>query len=274
MGLKYYTETTDVYRYSGISSSIIGTTNVTEFIKEAEEEVDTVTQTTYWKENISSAITAGSTNTITTSGLTSGLYDNEFIEIITGTGAGQIRTISSNTTGTVTVTDNWTTVPGVGTFTIYHCGTDPFKNEVYDGDGQSITQVSEYPIVQVDELTIDDTSVTTSNLYIYSDDGQIRLKSTAEMTSFPAKYKTVDIDYWYGVKEVPLLIKKYTAITAAISTLQSQMGGSYNDVSAGAIGPLNYTVGQPYMVMKNTFEALTKEKTGLEKKLKKYIHMY
>ena len=81
---KLYCSTADVYRYSGINSTIVSTTNVIEFIKEAEEDVDSITQTTYWQLAHSSTAVTGSTNTLTTTGLESDEHIGNVIKVITG----------------------------------------------------------------------------------------------------------------------------------------------------------------------------------------------
>ena len=49
--------------------------------------------------------------------------------------------------------------------------------EVYDGDGTNTLFLKHYPIVSVSSLSVDDGTVSSSDYYIYSDEGFIRLDS-------------------------------------------------------------------------------------------------
>ena len=67
---KYYCTTEDVYRYAGIGTTVVSAADVTEFIKEAEADLDAYTQTTHWQLATSATASAGDTATITTASLT------------------------------------------------------------------------------------------------------------------------------------------------------------------------------------------------------------
>lgn len=277
---KYYCSTSDVYRHAGVGSDVISTTNVIGFIQEAEEDVDKYTQSTYWKLSHSSTAVAGSTANLTTTGLTADEHIGNVIYLDSGYGSGQYRIITDNTVGTVSIDRDWTTVPTSTTsYQIFHCGTVPYRNDVVDGDGQVTSYLDEFPLIELENLTIDGTSVTPSNVYQYKDWGQLTLKSSAEYTNFKADFQSVDIKYWFGVKDqykndVPLLVKKYVAIVAAIMSLVHQIGGTYDDVTVFALGPMSGSLGEPYTNIREAVLKLVNERNRISKKLTVYQHLY
>jgi len=277
---KYYCSTTDVYRNAGITVSNISTTNVIEFIKEAEEDVDKLTQSTYWQLAHSSTAVSGTTDSVETTGLTDDEHIGNVIYLNSGFGNGQYRIITDNTSSTVSVDRSWTTVPTSTTsYQIFHCGSIPYRNEVIDGDGQVTTYLDDFPLINLESLSIDSTSVTPDYVYQYEDWGQITLKSSAEYTNFKADFQSVDVKYWFGVKnkytnEVPLLIKKYVAITAAITSLTAQIGGTFDDVTVFKLGPMEGSLGEPYTNIRETVLKLVNERNRIIKKLTIYQHLY
>ena len=104
-----YCTNADVYRVSGIDSSVVSTADVGDFILEAQSEIDRYFNTTF-----------------------------------------------ETTQDTITT----------------------------DGNGTNKLFTQFYPIDSLDSLTIDGTSVTTSEVYVYSDIGKLQLKTTAEETIF------------------------------------------------------------------------------------------
>lgn len=277
---KYYCSTSDVYRHMGIGSSVISTTDVIEYIKEAEEDVDKLTQTTYWQLAHSSTAVSGTTASLDTTGLTADEHIGNVIYLNSGYGSGQYRVITDNTSTTISVDRAWTTVPTSTTnFQIFHCGTVPYKDETQDGDGQYTTYLDEFPLVSLESLTIDSTSVTPSYVYQYADTGQITLKSSAEYSNFKADRQSVNAKYWFGVKDqykntVPNLVKKYVAIVAAIMALAHQIGGTYDDITSFALGPMQGSLGEPYTNIRETVLKLVNERDRITKKLAIYQHLY
>lgn len=278
---KYYCSTADVYRHAGIGSDVVSAVNVTEYIKEAEFDVDTITQTTYWKLAHSSTAVAGSTANLTTTGLTADEHIGNAIYLNSGYGNGQYRIITDNTVGTVTVDRNWTTVPtSTTTFQIFHCGTPPYSHGTTDGDGQVTMYTDEFPLVSLEGMRIAGTAITPSYVYQYKEEGQLTLKSSAEYTTFDASTRqSVNTRYWFGVKDeykndVPLLVRKYVAIVAALMTLIYQIGGTYDDVTVFKLGPMEGSLGEPYTNIREAVLKLTLERDRIQKKLAVYNHLY
>lgn len=276
---KYYCSTSDVYRQAGIGSSVVSTTNVTGFIQEAEAEVDAITQTTYWQLAHSSTAVSGTTASLETTGLTADEHIGNVIKITSGTGT-EHRIITDNTSTTVSVDRDWTTVPtSTSTYQIFHCGTPPYSHGTTDGDGQYTMYLDNYPLVNLEGLTIDSTSVTPSYIYQYKDVGQITLKSSAEYSNFKAGYQTVNTNYWFGVKDeykntVPLLVRKYVAVVATLMSLIYQIGGTYDDVTVFKLGPMEGSLGEPYTNIREAVMRLIAERDRIRSKLIIYNHMF
>lgn len=276
---KYYCSTTDVYRHAGIGSSVVSTTNVLEFIQEAEADVDAITQSTYWKLAHSSTAVTGSTANLTTTGLIADEHIGNAIKVETGSST-DYRMITDNTVGTVTVDRNWTTVPNsTSTYQIFHCGTPPYTHATTDGDGQVTMYTDNFPLVNLESMTIAGTSITPSYVYQYKDEGQLTLKSSAEYTNFLAQRQSVNVKYWFGVKDeykntVPLLVRKYCAIVSALMALMFQIGGTYDDVTVFKLGPMEGSLGEPYTNIREAVLKLILERDRILKKLTIYNHLY
>jgi len=276
---KYYCSTSDVYRNMGIDSTVVSAANVTEFIQEAEADVDAITQTTYWKLAHASTAVTGTTSSLETTGLTADEHIGNVIKVVSGSST-DYRIVIDNTSTTLSVDRSWTTVPdNTSTYQIFHCGTPPYSHGTTDGDGQYTMYLDNYPLINLESLTIDSTSVTPSYVYQYKDVGQITLKSSAEYTNFKADYQTVNSNYWYGVKdeyknEVPLLVRKYVSIVAALMALINQIGGTYNDVTVFKLGPMEGSLGEPYTNIREAVMRLIAERDRIAKKLTIYNHMY
>lgn len=277
--VKYYCGTADVYRHAGIGSDVVPSANVIEFIQEAEVDVDAITQTTYWKLAHSSTATGGAIGSVTTTGLTADEHIGNVIKLTTGDGS-DYRMITDNSATVVTVDRDWTTTPtSTSTYQIFHCGTPPYKDETQDGDGQYTTYLEEFPLVSLESLTIDGTTITTDSVYQYADSGQITLKSSAEYTNFKAAKQSVNAKYWFGVKDqykndVPLLVRKYVAIVATLMTLIYQIGGTYDDITLFKLGPMEGSLGEPYTNIREAVLKLTLERDRIVKKLAIYNHLY
>ena len=181
-----YCNSSDVYRTSGIDSTVISTTDVNAQILEAEMEVCRITKNIYWKINLDSTATSGGNDTLTlsTATWTTDDYVGQYVWLYSGTGSVQIRKIISNTATTLTVDRNWTTTnPTSGTkFKIFYVPSDmdPYKDEDLDGSGQRWMFLPYYPVKKIETLTIDSTTITPTYLYLYEKTGKIQLTNQAE----------------------------------------------------------------------------------------------
>jgi hypothetical protein len=94
---------------------------------------DTETQELRRRVVLTGTATGGSANTLVTTGLTSGALVGFQLELVDGTGVGQVRTIIGNTTTTVTVDAPWSINPVSGTkFVARGDSNDWFKARVTD----------------------------------------------------------------------------------------------------------------------------------------------
>jgi len=277
---KYYCSTSDVYRHAGIGSNVVSTSNVIEYIQEAEADVDAITQTTYWQLAHSSTSVTGTTASLDTTGLTADEHIGNVIKVTSGSST-EYRIVTDNTSTTVSVDRDWTTVPNSTTsYQIFHCGTPPYTHATTDGDGQVTMYTDDFPLVNLESMTIAATTVTPSYVYQYKDEGQLTLKSSAEYTNFDASNRqSVNIKYWFGVKDeykntVPFLVRKYVAIVAALMALIYQIGGTYDDVTVFALGPMSGSLGEPYTNIREAVLKLTLERDRIQKKLIIYNHLY
>ncbi|HHA19626.1 MAG TPA: hypothetical protein ENK70_07975 [Methylophaga sp.] len=145
-------------------------------------------------------------------------------------------------------------------------------SETYDGTGDGQLKLLHYPIISVSSLTINSTSVTPSNVYIYTGiegGAMIKLKNDAEKTVFDdSKPQLVDITYKYGTQSVPRNIKRLTAVLASIMTLVSQIGGTYNDITSFSVPEFTAGLGEPYTNIRETVNRLEKEALSLMRNIR------
>ena len=100
-----YVTSSEVYAACSLTSSEVDSSAVDAFIDGAEKRADRVTMTTYWSVQSSGTATAGTVTTLTDSGQTWTVdaYANMYVWIHSGTGSGQVRLVSSNTSTEITV---------------------------------------------------------------------------------------------------------------------------------------------------------------------------
>jgi len=248
-----YVTTDEVLAAAGITTSEVSNATVLQFINQAEKEVDRFTQTTYWAE-LASATTVSATNdTLTDTGaFTDETYADEICWIYSGTGKGQARKIESHTNDTLTLERDWSTNPDdTSKYRIIHTATDSFflgEDEPLDGTADIFMYLHKRPIQILESLTIDDTSITISNVFQYKKAGKIQLDTSAEETFFKAtKPQQIDIDYWWGVYPIPQEVRKAVITLAAIATLAAQMGSTFNVPSTFQFPEMSGTIGQAYI---------------------------
>ncbi|KKK93379.1 hypothetical protein LCGC14_2693480, partial [marine sediment metagenome] len=216
-------------------------------------------------------------NTLTdTAAFTGDSYANDYVWIYGGTGSGQIRKIESHTDDILTVDRDWTTNPSSdSTYRIIHTGSDPYFTDSIDGNGFAFMYIQKRPIRILESLTIDDTSITITAVYIYNEEGKLLLNTnSAEQSTFMnSNPQQIDLAYWWGVYQsrFPAEVKRYCIVLSALKTLQAQMGGTHNIPSTYTLPEASLTIGQAYINIKGTWDVLSKEKTDLESnKLKRY----
>jgi hypothetical protein len=269
-----YCSTSEVYAACKLDDTVVPEATVTAIIKSAEKQVDRFTYTTYWSEEDSGTATAGDDAELTddTQSWDDNAYANMYAWIHSGTGSGQIRKISSNTSDTLTLDRDWSTNPDdTSEYRIIYAASDPYFSDSIDGTGTATFFAVNYPIRLLESLSIDDTSVTTTNVFIYTKQGKLQLSEDAEERYFlNSKPQQVDLAYWFGVYPLPEEVKRYTIVCAAMGTLAAQTGGTYATPSTYSLPEGSVTVGQAYVNIRETFNMLKNEKEALERVLEKY----
>jgi len=267
-----YCTADEVYESTTLDSSIVPEAAVNNFIKAAERDVDRFTFTTYWAvNNNAQTVDSATNNTISVSGTpyTADALIGMHVWVYSGTGIGQMIKITDNTEDTITVEENWGTNPVNGDlFRVIYTATDPRFNDVEDGNGEDWFFTPDYPIQILNSVTIDDVSVSTSNIYQYKKMGKLVLKSSAEVTTWRDTYpQQVELDYHYGVYPLPEEVKRYVVVLASLKTLAAQMGGTYATPSTYSLPEGSVTVGQAYVNIRGTFDVLMKEHALLREQI-------
>jgi len=270
-----YCTVNDVYGAAGISSAEVSEAIVENNILGAQSEVDRVTNTTYWLENDDGTATSATNNTITNSGesWSGNAYAGNHIWITGGTGINQIRKIVSNTKDTITVSADWTTNPdATSTYRICYSAQNPYvSEELRDGDDYSSIFLNKYPLVLLESVESNSTTVTPSTIYQYKEMGKLLLSSESEVqtwTSYKAQQNV--FAYYWGVYPIPYEVVRYTIVIAAMRTLGTQTGGTFNVPSTYSLPEASLSIGQAYVNIRETFNMLKAEKEMLEATLIKY----
>lgn len=238
------------------SGAPIEDADITVFITQSQNEVENIYKTKFNSTEDSGTASAGAASTLTDSSktFTVDAFANLVLKITGGTGSGQYRKISSNTTTVITVSAVWTTNPDATS--TYEVQTVGYKDETVDGDGTTTHFTKFFPLINLNTLTIDSTSITTTNVYQYTDSGRLVLKTNAEATVFSNTLpQLIDLTYIYGVDELPAIIKRLCIILAAIRTLTAQTAGTYDDFTSISLPGLTGSKGEPFT---NIREAIVK----------------
>lgn len=273
-----YVTTTEVYGTAGITSTEITEANVLSAIYAAEAVVDRFTQTTYWAQQDSGTADAGAGNDElddATKSWTADDYIGQYCWIYSGTGSGQIREITDNTTTKLTLARDWDTNPdATSLYRIFYAHNDPYVSaELRDGDDTDTIFTNEYPFVLIESVTSNSTSVTPSYIYQYPKQGKLKLSNSAEVSRWTSQdAQLTSLTYWYGVYPIPWEIKRLVLVYSSLFILQTQMGGTHNIPSTYSLPEGSLTIGQAYINIKGTWDTLMKEKEALEQQVQKYNH--
>lgn len=272
-----YCTASDVYRTAGIDSSVISEANVTEFIKEAEREVDRITNQTYWAEADNGTATTISTVTLTDSSQTwtDDEYIGNYVWIHKGTGSGQIRKITDNTATRITVGSAFS--PALSTnsqYRLFHTGTEPYKEQLDEGDDTDTLFLETYPIHVVEFAASGGVSVSTSRLYRYDKIGKLVLMSNAEKNYWASTRQGVNVHYYSGVYPIPYNVKRLTMVIAAMKSLAAQAGGTFDDITSYSIPEFTASKGEPYTNIREAMFRLKEEAERLISSMTKYVSIY
>jgi len=151
--------------------------------------------------------------------------------------------------------------------------------ETFNGNSTNVIGTRKFPILTVDSLTVDGTSITTSTLNIDADTGQVGL-DTQEGSEKSQYYTDADgllrnsITYTWGRSETPQEIRKLTAAIAGIMALTEQTGGTYDDITSYSIGDRDVSVGEPWVNIENAMKHLEKMVKEIRAHIPKPFNVY
>jgi len=115
-----------------------------------------------------------------------------------------------------------------------------------------------YPVISITSLTINGTSITTSEVYVDSETGKLTLKDAAEESTFKdsENWPVVEVTWKYGYDtgECPQEYKNLVVMLASIMTLATQTGGTFDDLSTASLGAFSYSIGQAYVNIKGAID--------------------
>lgn len=252
--------TAEVRNIIGVNdTSVIPDATITQAIEFALDELDRLTFTTYLPNEDDGSVTSATTTTLVDS--SKEWTDDEWIGyavyIYAGKGSGQIREITDNDATTFTVA-TWTTTPdSTSKYLITYLNK---VTEKFDGTGTNSILIKNYPLIQVDSLTIDGTSISLDKIHVYKNLGKIVLDPLAEKNRFTSPsdisdYKSVEITYHWGILpeykrgslRLPGYVKRMVGIIAGLQAIAYQVGGTYATPSTYSLPNLNVSIGQAYV---------------------------
>ena len=248
------------------TGSPVSDSDIEAFISQSEEEIEDIYKTKFGNVEYSSTATSGDTTTITDTAAT--YTADEYIGYIawvhTGTNAGEYREITDNTTTALTVSPAFSSaIDNTSQFRITKLG---YKDETVDGSGIEVQFVNYQPLISLNSLTIDSTSVTPSYVYQYKASGRLVLGTSDCEVSYFANNEPqlVNMKYVYGVYPIPKVIKRLCIIISAIRTLTAQVAGTYDDFTNVTLpGGLTASKGEPYVNIQSSLNYLQGEARGI-----------
>jgi len=240
--------------------------DITTFIGYAEEEIEDIYKTNFGNIDKSDTADSGTTTTIVTgaSSYTANEYIDYVVWVHTGTNSGEYRPIVSNTTTTLTVSPAFSAaIDNTSQFYITKLG---YKDQTVDGSGTDTQFVEYQPLISLNALTIDGTSVTPSYVYQYKDPGKLVLGTDdAEVSYFSdSNPQLVNLKYVYGVYPLPQTIKRLCILLAGIRTLVAQIAGTYDDFTNVSLpGGVTASKGEPYTNIREAVAGFQGEARGI-----------
>lgn len=282
-----YISVSEVRNILGVTdTSVISDATITQAILFAQDEVDRLTHTTYYPVEENGTATASDTTELTDD--TQSWTDDEWIGyavyIYSGTGEGQIREITDNDSTTLTVA-TWTTKPdATSKYVISYLNK---QTVTIDGTGGYMLLLKDYPIVQIDSLSIEDTAIASTEYTVYKNTGKIILDVDATKNIFTGPIRNlylqqVEVTYHWGVLpeakhgtiKLNNIIKRATGVIASLQTLAYQMGGTYDDLSTFNLPEFSGSIGQAYVNIKGVVDVLNNELNTFKKEyLGKFPYM-
>jgi hypothetical protein len=274
-----YVSVDEVRQAVTVPNTMVTDLMIRSFISYAERETDLFTFTTYWSTEYTGTATSATASTLVNTSAkwtTNDFSSNHFVKITGGTGSGQIRGIlPGNSPTSLSVDRNWTVTPdNTSTYAIYYSQTNSLFSDAIDGSGRSYMFMPAYPIRSVDSLSIASTSVTSSNVLIYADQGKLTLGDSAEYKIF-ASYKPqlVSIAYWWGVNGVPQEIKRFVTLKAAVQALMQLKSTAYNTPLSYNMPEGSVSIASPTQAIQSVIDTYNQQIEDLSKLLVRYPYL-
>jgi hypothetical protein len=280
--LNYYCSADDARRLVGLSATDVSDADMIELIILAQSEVDKLTNTTYLVDQSTGTATSGNTTTVTDSGAswtndewnaTGDLIGGYMCWIHTGTNAGEIRTIIDNTATALTVSPAFSAA--IDNTSQYRIVPNTYRSETFDGNGFPDYFTRKKPITEVQSITIDETDVTlgTTYSYFYKKAGKITLGNNAEEKVWKDVYpQQCNVKYHWGVYNLPIIVKKLTAMIAAITAAEYMVGNTYTFATGYSIPELSVQKGVPYPHFEKLINQLTKQSEKMIANIKALVY--
>jgi len=239
--------------------------DITVNIGYAEEEIENIYKTMFGNIDISGTADGDyATTTLSDSGesWTIDEYVGYIVWIYGGTGSGQYSEIQSNTATKLTFNAVTTAPDATSTYRIVKLG---YKDETIDGSGLDEMFINYQPLINLNSLTVDSVSVTTTNVFQYKSSGRLLLGSSAEAGTFlDSTPQLVNLTYIYGVYPLPQIIKRLCICIAGVRTLTAQIAGTYNDFTSVSLpGGFTGSKGEPYTNIQASLNFLQGEARGI-----------
>ena len=244
------------------------------FIRDATEEVERIYKTRFgWVDDSGTADGDFSTTTFSdsTKSWTVDQYDNYVVWVYGGTGAGQYREIVSNTDTKITISPAFDTVlDDTSMYKITHLG---YKDQIIDGTGTEEYFIEYQPLINLNELEIDNISITTTSLYIYNNSGKIVLSKDSEVKYFSdSTPQLIKIKYIYGLYPLPRQLKRLITILTAMRGVASKVSGSYIDFATISLpGGVSGNRGIPYINLQAGIRELEKEAIDIREGYRPFV---
>lgn len=273
-----YVTADEIYATAGITSTEVPEASVNQFILGSEAVADRITNTTYWTKQDNGTASAGATTTTlvdSTKSWTDDDYIGQYVYITSGTGSGQIRKVIDNDSTNLTISTVWSTVPDTtSVYEIHYTAQNPYvAEELRDGDDTTTIFLDKYPLVKLETVTSNSVSVTPSNIYQYKDQGKLLLNSnlSPEVNFWTSSVPQANVfAYYWGVYEIPYLVKRYVMVCASLMALMAQSGGTHNIPSTYQLPEGSVSIGQAYVNIRGAWDMLNKEKVMIEQSLIRY----
>lgn len=275
--LSYLTTPDEVRRLIGVDNSVISDADANALIEIAQAEVERQTHTDFLVAQADSTATSGDTSTVndTNASYTADEWNSDenlvggyAVWIYSGTGSGQIRTITNNTDTALTVSPVFSTAPD--NTSKYRIIKNTYHNETFSGDGTEVYFTEYYPIKEIVSIEIDSTSITESYVYNTGSMGKLELGSSAEKSTWDDNYPLLcNIKYYSGVYPVPSIVEKYCAILAAIYCAEYMIGSTYTFATSYSHPDISISKGVPYPHFEKVFNSLVKKRDWYEKEILK-----